>query len=139
MYSTLDDLKKIIPEETIVYLTDDGAIGTIDEPIIAETIAQADAVIDGYCGRRYKTPLNPVSDLVKKLSVDIAVYNLYCRRVEAMPDVWAERYKNAIRQLEGIAKGTIALSPEQGGPAAPAETNKETDGNTFSREKLSGY
>jgi phage gp36-like protein len=142
MYSTLDDIKKLLPEETIIQLTDDAGIEDVNEGMVTEAIAQADAEIDSYCGIKYSVPFATVPDIVKKISVDIAIYNLYSRRVEEIPETRAERYKNAIRQLEGISKGIISIgeSPE---PAVPtqgaAEVNKTENDRIFTRDKMEGF
>lgn len=141
-YSTVDDIKKMLPEELIVQLTDDEATGAINQARADEAIAQADAEIDSYCGERYGVPLSPVPEIVRKLSVDIAIYNLYSRLVKDMPEVRAERYRSAIRQLEAIAKGNISLgvdSEPKASKSGRAETNKAEDENVFSREKLKGF
>lgn len=141
-YSSLDDIKKLLPEETLIQLTDDEGLGVVNQTRVDEAIAQADAEIDSYCGGRYTVPFSAVPDIAKKMSVDIAIYNLYSRRVEQMPEVRAERYKNAIRQLEGISKGTISLGIDPAPTASTdgrAETNTETDERIFSRDKLEGF
>jgi phage gp36-like protein len=141
-YCTLDDIKKLIPEEALAQLTDDEGLGSVNPARVDEAIAQADAEINSYCGGRYAVPFSMVPDIVKKLSVDIVLYNLYSRRVEEAPAIRAERYKNAIRQLEGISKGVISLGVDPAPSASAdgrAETNKPTDDNVFSREKLEGF
>lgn len=145
MYSTVDDIKKHIPEDIIVQLTDDENFGAINRERIDEAIIQADAEIDSYCGGRYSVPLNTGNGcpyVIKKLSVDIAIYNLYSRTVMEMSSVTSERYRNAIRQLEAISKGVISLG-EDPSPSAPtdsaAETNKATDTNVFTRDNLEGF
>jgi phage gp36-like protein len=145
MYSTLDDIKKLLPEEVLVQLTDDENLGTVNQARVDEAIDQADAEIDSYCGGRYSVPFPAGAgcpDVAKKLSVDIAIYNLYSRTVMEMPAIRAERYRNAIRQLEAISKGVISLGVNPA-PSAPtdstAETNKPTDTNVFTREKLKGF
>ena len=142
MYSTLTDIKKLIPEESIIQLTDDENLGEINQSRVDEAIAQADAEIDSYCGGKYSVPFTTAPDIVKKISVDIAIYNLYSRKVEEIPETRAERYKNAIRQLEGISKGIISIGEAveptpatQGGP----ETNKTESDRIFTRDKLGGY
>ncbi len=143
-YSTYIDLKKMIPEETLVQLTDDEGAGTANQARISEAVAQADADIDGYLGARYAVPLaEPIPAVIRKLSVDLAVYHLYSRRLEEIPETRAERYKNALRMLEGIAKGLISLgatpapeaAPDAGGPEA---TRSVTD-RTFTKTTLEGY
>jgi phage gp36-like protein len=141
-YSTLDDMKKLIPEDALIQLTDDEGLGTVNQTRVDEAIAQADAEIDSYCGGRYSVPFSTVPEIIKKLSVDIAIYNLYSRRVEVIPELRAERYRNAIRQLEGISKGLISLGIDPAPSASQdrrAETNKATDENVFSRDSLEGF
>jgi phage gp36-like protein len=149
MYSTFDDIKKLIPEETIIQLTDDENLGSVNQSRIDEAIAQADSEIDSYCGGRYTVPLGGtapgeiVPDIVKKISVDIAIYNLYSRRVEVIPETRAERYKNAVRQLEGIAKGTVSIGEAAAPPATTAEGgvegNRTDEDRIFTKETLNGY
>lgn len=142
MYCTLDDLKKLVPEDVLVQLTDDENLGEVDTARVNEAITQADAEIDGYLGGRYAVPLTSVPDMVKKLSIDIALYNLYSRTVSEMPSLRGDRYCSAVRQLEGIAKGIITLGVSEM-PSAPtdsgAETNKNDDGNVFSRDSMKGF
>jgi phage gp36-like protein len=141
-YSTVDDIKKMLPEDLIVQLTDDEATGSINQPRMEEAIAQADAEIDSYCGERYSVPFATVPDIVKKLSVDLAIYNLYSRLVRDMPEVRTERYRSSIRQLEAISKGNISLGVDpapQAHSGGRAETNRPADENVFTREKLKGF
>jgi phage gp36-like protein len=140
MYSTLDDIKKLIPEEVVIQLTDDENLGVTNQTRIAEAIASADGEIDSYCGSRYTVPFSPVPDIVRKMSVDIAIYNLYSRRVEEIPATRSDRYKNTIRQLTMIAEGKLTI--ESTAPPAQeggAECNKTEDDRIFTRDKLKGY
>jgi phage gp36-like protein len=141
-YSALDDLKKLLPEERIIELTDDAESGAVDQGVLNEAIAQADAEIDGYLGERYSVPLATVPSVIRKLSVDMAVYHLYSRRAEDIPETRKDRYRHAVRFLEGVARGTVSLgvAPVPSAPTdSSAETNKSTDGNVFTREKLKGF
>jgi phage gp36-like protein len=141
-YSTLEDIRKLMPEEVLVQLTDDEATGSVNQARVDEAIAQADAEVDSYCGGRYSVPFGTVPDVVRKLSVDIAAYNLYSRRVDEVPESRAERYRDAVRQLEGIARGLISLGVDPAPPSPSetgAETNRAADGNVFTREKLEGF
>ena len=141
-YSTLDDIKKLIPETVITQLTDDEQLGTVNQARVDEAITQADAEIDSYCGGRYTVPFAATPDIVKKISVDIAIYNLYSRKVEEVPITRETRYKNAIRQLEGIAAGKISMGedpePAPHSEGAP-ETNKTESDRVFTRDKLKGF
>jgi phage gp36-like protein len=141
MYSTLDDIKKLIPEEVVIQLTDDENLGVVNQTRIDEAIASADGEINGYCGARYTVPFSTVPDIIRKMSVDIAIYNLYSRRLEEIPETRADRYKNAIRQLEGIAKGVISIGESIAPPAETggAECNKTESDRIFTRDKLTGF
>ena len=141
-YSTLDDIKKLLPEEALIQLTDDENLGVVNQGRVDEAIAQADAEINSYCASKYTVPFTTVPAIAKKISVDLAIYNLYSRKVDIIPETRAERYKNAIRQLEGISKGTISLGVDPA-PAATteggAETNKAESDRIFTRDKLEGF
>lgn len=141
-YSTIDDIKKLIPEASVIQLTDDEGNDQVNQARVDEAIASADAEIDSYCGGRYAVPFTTAPDIIKKISVDIAIYNLYSRRVEVIPETRAERYRNAIRQLEGIAKGliSIGMTPEPESPnAAQVFINRTEDDRVFTKDSLSGF
>lgn len=114
MYATLDDLKKQLPEDLLINLTDDGGSGIIDTAVTDTALETADVEIDGYLGARYALPLSPVPGILGKLAVDIAIYNLYARR-QGPPEHWQKRYDNTIRFLERIADGRIGLGAEDPG------------------------
>lgn len=142
-YSNVDDIKKFLPEDALVQLTDDEGLGSVNQARVEEAINQADAEINSYIGGRYGVPLSAVPDAVRKLSVDIAVYNLYSRTVQELPEARKERYRNAVRQLEGMSKGLVSLgvnlAPSVQADAVGAETSTETDGRVFDRDKLKGF
>ncbi len=140
-YCTLTDIKKLIPETAIIQLTDDENTGAVNQSRVDEAIAQADAEIDSHCGGRYTVPFTTVPDIARKISVDIAIYNLYSRKVEEIPETRAERYKNAIRQLGDISSGKIMIGeseadvPEVGG----VQTNTTVDDRIFTKDTLSNF
>jgi len=116
-YCTQDDLLEQISEAELIQLTDDAGAGAVDETVVERAIADADAEIDAYAMTRYATPLSPVPAMIRKISVDIAVYHLFARRRGA-PEDRKERYKNAVKFLEGLAKGLISI-----GAATPAASD----------------
>lgn len=140
-YSTLDDMKKLLPEDAIIRLTDDEGAGSINQGRVDEAIAQADAEIDARIGGRYGVPLSETPAVIKKLSADIAVYNLYSRTLQSVPEVRAERYRNAVRMLEGISRGLVSLGvePAPGAAESAAESKRAEGENVFSRETLEGF
>jgi len=103
-YSTLSDLKLQISEAFLAELTDDSGSDppVVDEDVINRAIADADAVIDGYCESSYTVPFDSVPYLIRKISVDISIYNLYSRR-EGVPADRKERHTVALALLDEIA------------------------------------
>ena len=115
-------------------------LNTINPSVITRAIADADAEINGYCASRYDVPFSTVSDMIRKISVDIAIYNLFCRRRGPSEDR-RNRYKDAIALLKGIAQGIVSLvgasavvsEDDDAGP----ESSADTDDRIFSMGKLS--
>ena len=127
-YSTIDDMGKLIPLEMLIQLTDDENTGALVATRVEEAVRQADSEIDSYCAMKYGVPLDPVPEIVRKCSVDIAIYNLYSRRVEEIPPTRSERYRNAVRCLEGIVRGTVSLGESPAGE--PTASGDEASANT---------
>jgi phage gp36-like protein len=146
MYGTLTDLKKLLPEETIIQLTDDenlkpAAIDPADADHAAmigrieEAIETADAEIDGYCAVKYTVPFRIVPRLVVGLSVEIAIYYLYARRT--IPEDIQKRYERAVSRLKDISRGIVSLGVDP--PPAPTSTGgaeANASGRVFTRDKL---
>ena len=123
-YSTITDIKKLLPEEALIELTDDENTGAVNDARVTEAIAAADAEIDGYVGGRYGVPLSPVPTAIKRLSVDMAVYHLYSRRQEIMPETRQVRYDNCVRFLRDVAAGRVSLGIEPEPDSATDSTIK---------------
>ena len=151
MYCTLTDLKKLLPEETIIQLTDDenlkpaaidpanpahaAIIGRIDEAIEA-----ADAEIDGYCAVKYATPFTAAPRLITGLSVELAIYYLHARRT--IPEDIQKRYERAASRLKDIAKGLMTLGIDPPAPSIDSggsESNKPVSDRIFTRDKMQGF
>ena len=139
-YCAQSDLLEQISDDKLTQLTDDADTGSIDADVITRSIADADAEIDGYCGRRYTVPFTTVPAIIRKVSVDIALYNLYARRKGA-PDDRQSRYDNAIKLLLNVSKGLITLGADDP-DSTPASSNtpeiSQSD-RIFTRDKMSGF
>lgn len=128
-YCDQDDILDQIDEDELIQLTDDDDTGDVDADIVAKAIADADAEIDGYCAARYTVPFDPVPVIIRKMSVDIAAYNLYARRRGAT-EGRKERYSNAVRFLRDLSKGMITLGADAPSPATdggPAASSNKDD------------
>lgn len=118
-YSTLSDIVAAISEITALQLCDDDNVGAfvVLPPNLAyrnlvAAIAAGDTVIDSYLCGRYEVPiaLESVPPIVKNISVDLAVCNMFGRRREMdVPEGIDRRYKNAIKMLESIRDGKTGI------------------------------
>lgn len=138
-YSVQDDLLQQISEEELIQLTDDDRTGLVDSSRVGRAIEDADAEINGYLAKKHTVPIATVPDLVRNMSVTIAIYNLYSRRDE-IPESRMKRYRDMIKLLENISKGVVTL----GEVPAPAENPGESGSfsaadRKFSREKLESF
>jgi len=137
-YCIQNDILEQVDEDVLIQLTDDDDAGVVDADVVTRAIADADAEIDSYCGARYNLPFYPVPEMVRKLSVDIAIYNLFARRKGA-PDDRKKRYDDAIRFLRDIAKGIGTLgadAPADDDDSGPEASTIKSD-RIFSRGRTS--
>jgi len=139
-YCHLDDIKQQVPETTLIEITDDNLTEEINTTVINEAIMYSATLIDGYLRGRYTLPLSNVPDLIKILAIDLSIFRLYSRRFHTdMPDSINDKYKNSVKLLEQIQKGTISLGIETAG--APPElgeyrTNKIYHDRIFTKRFL---
>lgn len=139
MYTTQADILERIPEETLTQLTDDDNVGTIDADKVTAAIARAGQEIDAYCGGRYSVPFATAPAVIGGLATDMAIYFLYGRTQEEIPETRKDAYKNAVRLLEKIADGKISLGVDPT-PAAPSGSGASFSGGArrFNRDTLKG-
>jgi phage gp36-like protein len=109
--------------------------------VVERAIVNAMTVIDAHCGDRYAVPFDPTPSLVRMHAVDLAAYNLFSRRTHvAMPEVIAERQKQALAYLRQVQKGeaSVGVPPlattdgESGSALVPGNER------IFTREKMRG-
>lgn len=103
-------------------------VGTIDTSVTDRAIADADAEINGYCAERYTVPFSPVPTIIRKYSVDIAIYNLFSRR-HGPDEVREKRYDDAVVFLLAVSKGNVTL-----GVDTPDETSQDSVGVTTDKD-----
>ena len=113
-YLTLTDLSLAIPEQTLIWLSnDDASATTINKAVVEEAVRQAEELVDAHLRGRYSLPLVTVPSVIKDIAVNLARHWLYGRRPEGadFPDAVTRTYKASIQTLEAIrdAKLTIGL------------------------------
>ncbi|MDR2452333.1 MAG: DUF1320 domain-containing protein [Candidatus Accumulibacter sp.] len=142
-YCTLSDLALAVPEATLIQLSNDDATATaIQEAVVAESVRQAEELVDGYLRGRYTLPLPQVPSIIKDMTVHLARHWLYARRPEGadLPDAVTRSYKTAIQMLEAIRDNRITLGVP-GGAAAPepGEMKVRARPSVFSDSLLEKY
>ncbi len=83
--------------------------GQLDTAVMAQAIAEADALIDSYVAKQRAVPLAaPVPAVIRRISKQEAVYGLRSNtRFTGERD--ETKHENNLRWLEGVAKGHITL------------------------------
>lgn len=143
-YTDYEKLKLAVPEQTLIELTDDAGAGEVDLAKIAGCIEAADSEIDGYVPEGIELPLNPVPRLITRLATMIAVYNVYARYAETIPETRQTQYDNAVKMLrELILPGKVKLRNEEPAAAtdpAPARRFRvSARPQIFTDDKLEGF
>lgn len=110
-YATQENLTDRYGEELLVQLTDHAvpATGAIDASVVARSLADTDAQIDGYLAVRYKLPLAVTPALVADLAQQIAIYKLH--RTSASEKI-KDDYNAALKVLRDISTGVVRLDVE---------------------------
>ena len=115
-YATINDLIKLLPEETLIGLTDDEDLGVVNTDRVDAALETATVVIDGYLASRYSLPFSSTPPILSSICVDLAGHLLHIRR-DLNSEMWEKRHENAVRFLEKIGEGKLSL-----GAAEPTGT-----------------
>ena len=135
-YCTQEDILKQLDEETLIQLTDDAGAGEIDTDVVDRAIADADEEIDSYLAIKYSLPFSATPNLVRRVSVTLAIGNLYSRRENTMPDTRKEDCERVRKDLDRIAKGTMKLDVPD--PSAEGEHGVEVTTSKSDRKFTMG-
>ena len=145
-YCTIEDIETQTSTPTLIQLTSDDGQEAVNRVVALEAVLYSSTLIDGYLRGRYSLPLNTHFPLLRILSIDLAIYRLYSRRMRNdMPEVIQTNYNNAISTLKDIQKGIISLESEsdtlETASYNPNEyrTNKDILDRLFGKQKLSEY
>lgn len=129
-----------MPENKLIYLTDDERKNEINLVRINDAIKSASGEIDGYAQAKYPVPFNPIPEIITKYCVDIALYNLFSRRgfdESSADSIIAKRYNAAIKFLENLAKGVVTIGVTT--PKPDTEIMFTSNKRVFSRESMKGF
>ena len=145
MYCTSEDIQKQITTPTLIQLTSDDSQDVVNETITFEAILYSSTLIDGYLRGRYNLPLDTHFPLLRIIAIDLSIYRLYSRRLHSdMPEAILEQYKEAIKILDKIQKGTITLEVQTETSTNQIQSkeylsNKISNDRLFNHEVMSEY
>lgn len=140
-YATQADLcPGRIPERALAQLTNDSGADIIVPAVVDEKLTEASGIVDGYCRQRYQVPLQ-VSEVVKSLTLAIAIQKLYARRGIAVPETVRQGYEDAMKMLSDISSGKASLDQPVGAApqAAGGEVRATEISEKFSDSNISGF
>lgn len=118
-YATQADMIDAFGEREVIALADRDNLGVLDAALLAAALTKASGEIDIYLGARYAVPLASPPPLIVTCCCDIARYRLSGAQVTEV-DTVRNRYKDAIRFLEGVRDGKTDLADSLGASLAPA-------------------
>lgn len=111
-YATKQNLIDRFGAEELIQLTDRATppAGVINDTVLNQALADADAEADGYLGARYTLPLASVPLALKRIAADIARYRLYDNRAT---DEVRQRYEDAVKFLRDVSRkeATLGIDP----------------------------
>lgn len=139
-YCTLADLTARISEASLIQLSDEQGQGLVDTAKTDSAIARAGQEIDTWCGSRYQVPFADPPAILAALAAELAIYYLYGRTQDEIPETWRDAHKNALALLRAIAEGKVSLgeAPQAEAPAA-AGPRVSAPGRVIDRDRLSGF
>jgi phage gp36-like protein len=149
-YITQKDLEDELGEDKLIELTDDKGLGVVGVDRVGKAIGYAVGTFDSYARQRYAVPV-PVTEKVKSVCLDLAVFHLYKSRAtnatkEGVYGVKKDAHDLAMKFLEAVGAGKAALDV----PAAEETVSNPSTGDevlrgssasrvVFSDDKLTGY
>ena len=141
MYCTQEDLNSQVRLEVLIELTDDERTGAVNVDRLNWAMEGASDLIDSYAGARYPVPLSPVPNVINRLAVDIALYNLFSRRgfdpEKTADQSIVDRYKAAVAFLTKLAQGVVTIGLEP--PAQNDAVTVKANDRVFGRDSLLGW
>lgn len=131
-YASAADLEFVIPAETVRQIFDDDLSGTADASTVDYYLDLAQSFVNSYLEQLYAIPLaSPVPNLVRHLTIEVAVAFAYRRHPEYVRSGWKEIFEETKTMLQQIRDGKIGLDTE----ALPTPRNEAfnvSSGNALS-------
>lgn len=108
LYADQQAIVDLYGEDLLLIVSDHDGDGNPDEQVVHSGLTSAHQLVDAYLSAQYTVPLTNTPGIVKKCTIDIAVYNMALDQARRTTEMRV-RYEDALKHLELIAKGTIGL------------------------------
>lgn len=104
-YCTTNDLINRYGEDEMIRISDHTMTGVVDEAVVQTAIDDASVLMDSYLPGNVDVGLNAQN--LNRVCADIARYYLYDDTTTTTVE---QRYKDAVKWLEQVAKGMVKLA-----------------------------
>ena len=134
-----DIVPSLMAELLVAQITrNDSTATTVETTVLATHIAEAEAEVEAYIGRRFSLPLSGVPVLLTRLSARITRYRLYTSRPGEV-EAWVQKdYDSAVALLEKLRDGLVDLGLTSAGADPAASPNTDLQVRTGSVEPVYG-
>jgi phage gp36-like protein len=137
LYCTVDDIVTELGQTTTAMLSNDADPESINSDLLESYLTARSEFIDGFLLGRYTLPLQNSHEIIKKVCVDLVVYDLYKRRGSIDDDSKLIK-KEAIEILANLQTGKITLD-DGDAEDRPRHVSYSEKTSLFSNELLDNY
>lgn len=139
-YSTITDITKVISNYDLARVTGDDAGSSVDTDRVDFAIHTADSFIDSYLAKVYELPLEFEHQILKSLSVNLALVFLYeyFYADSANSEVYKSKKRFIIQNISKLQNGEIILINEKR-ISAKSNILKSYEENAISKDELNTY
>jgi phage gp36-like protein len=140
-YATQADMIERFGERDLIALTNrpgsSASPPTIDEARLQSALKDAEDLINGYLGKRFSLPLNPLPSLAVRWSCDLARW--FLQPISAPEQVKAN-YERTLEELKDAAAGELSLGvPENESGSWSGAAEISAPPRIFSSSHLKGF
>lgn len=141
-YATQDDLVAAFGQDQLLLIADRDNDQVLDDAVIDQAIASADAMVDLAVRGLYAVPLSPVDPEIVDIVCDLARLRLYGYGTQ-VPEEVKDAAKAAQSLLDDISTGAKKLTAAiaSSTPATEGELNVQTESDdpVFTMDTLKGF
>jgi phage gp36-like protein len=107
-YCSQDDVELRVSGEELLALADRDGDGAVDAEVVERAVADAAAVVDSYLRVRFAVPVAPVPEVLRTVTVNLAVYYLQLGCDSVTDDARAQ-HEEDLNWLRDVAAGRASL------------------------------